>query len=99
MLEGGLNRIIPVNTPNPAAIGTATEAATPGINKSPDWAIEPMDTKRTAGNNMAAPVKKEHARDGLSEMEILKRERETLDKRIRELEMQLRPRAVTTTSA
>ena len=45
VLEGGLNTITPVNTPNPAAFGKAAGPATAAINTSPDWSVEPMDIK------------------------------------------------------
>jgi hypothetical protein len=58
-----------------------------------------MDTSRPAGSSMEDPVKKEPAKQGLSELEIIKQERDALEKRIRELEMQLPDGNVSTTSS
>jgi CRP-like cAMP-binding protein len=99
VLEGGLNSIVPVNTPNPAAIATAPVSAAPGVNTLSNWSIEPMDTSKPAGSSMEDPVKKEPAKQGLSELEIIKQERDALEKRIRELEMQLPAGNVSTTSS
>jgi len=100
VLEGGLNSVVPVNTPNPAAIASTSSSvsATPGVNNLSDWSIEAMDTGRTGGSSMGDPVNREPAKQGLSELESIKRQRDALEKRIRELEMQLPAGSVSTGS-
>ena len=89
VLEGGLNAIIPVNTPNPTTI---TAAPSPAPSKqSPDWSIEPIDTGTPAASRADEPP-------GLSELEAVKQQRDALEKRVRELEMQLALKSVTTAS-
>jgi len=47
---------------------------------------------------MGDPVNREPAKQGLSELESIKRQRDALEKRIRELEMQLPAGSVSTGS-
>jgi CRP-like cAMP-binding protein/rhodanese-related sulfurtransferase len=98
VLEGGLNSVVPVNIPNPAAISSASRPARPGENRLPAWSIEAMDASRPAGSNMGDPVNRGPAKQGLSELEIIKQQRDALEKRIRELEMQLPAGNLSTTS-
>jgi len=86
VLEGGLNAIAPVNTPNPAAISAAPSPAP--SSQSPDWSIEPIDASTPAASRLDEP-------SGLSELEAVKQQRDALEKRIRELEMQLALKSVT----
>jgi len=92
VLEGGLNALIPVNTPNPATI---TAAPAPVVstesNQSYDWSIEPIDAGTAADSQLDEPP-------GLSELETVKQQRDALEKRVRELEMQLALKPITTTS-
>ena len=89
VLEGGLNALIPVNTPNPATITAApAPAASPDRNQSCDWSIEPIDASTDAGSQLDEPP-------GLSELETVKQQRDALEKRVRELELALK--SITTT--
>lgn len=92
VLEGGLNALIPVNTPNPATITAASAPlVSPESNQPYDWSIEPIDASTAADSQLDEPP-------GLSELEALKQQRDELEKRIRELEMQLALKSITTTS-
>ena len=92
VLEGGLNALIPVNTPNPATITAApAPVVSPESNQPYDWCIEPIDASKPAASRLDDPP-------GLSELEALKQQRDELEKRIRELEMQLALKSITTTS-
>ena len=92
VLEGGLNALIPVNTPNPATITAApAPVVSPESNQPYDWCIEPIDASKPAASRVDDPP-------GLSELKALKQQRDELDKRIRELEMQLALNSITTTS-
>ena len=90
VLEGGLNQLIPVNTPNPTAIATAPAAL--GTNSPPRWSIEPLEADSSAVDKPNAPAAAEPVSNGLSELESIKQERDALEKRIRELEMRLTPK-------
>ena len=113
VLDGGLNAIAPVNTSNPAAISAAPspapssqspdwsiepigagKPATPSpapSSQSPDWSIEPIDASAPASSRLDES-------SGLSELEAVKQQRDALEKRVRELEMQLALKSVTATS-
>ena len=92
VLEGGLNALIPVNTPNPATITAApAPVVSPESNHPYDWSIEPIDASKPAASCVDGPP-------GPSELEALKQQRDELEKRIRELEMQLALKSITTTS-
>ena len=92
VLEGGLNALIPVNTPNPATITAApAPVVSPESNQPYDWCIEPIDASKPAASRVDDPP-------GLSELEALKQQRDELEKRIRELEMQLALKSITTTT-
>ncbi|MCK5480332.1 MAG: hypothetical protein KAJ06_04265, partial [Gammaproteobacteria bacterium] len=92
VLEGGLNALIPVNTPNPATITAApAPVASPESNQPYDWSIEPIVASKPAASRVDGPP-------GPSELEALKQQRDELEKRIRELEMQLALKSITTTS-
>jgi rhodanese-related sulfurtransferase/CRP-like cAMP-binding protein len=91
VLEGGLNALIPVNTPNPATITAApAPVVSPESNQPYDWSIEPIDASKPAASRVDDPP-------GLSELEALKQQRDALEKRVRELEMQLALKSITTT--
>ncbi|NOR41416.1 MAG: cyclic nucleotide-binding domain-containing protein [Gammaproteobacteria bacterium] len=91
VLEGGLNALTPVSTPNPAAITAAPSPASPEPSQSYDWSIEPLDGDEPADNHFDEPA-------ALSELEAVKQQRDALEKRVRELEMQLALKSVTTES-
>lgn len=91
VLEGGLNALTPVSTPNPATITAAASPATPEPGQSYDWSIEPLDGDEPADNRFNEPA-------ALSELEVVKQQRDALEKRVRELEMQLALKSVTTES-
>jgi rhodanese-related sulfurtransferase len=92
VLEDGLNVLIPVNTPNPATITAApAPVVSPESNQPYDWSIEPIDASTAADSQLDEPP-------GLSELEAVKQQRDALEKRVRELEMQLALKSITTTS-
>ncbi len=92
VLEGGLNALIPVNTPNPATITAApAPVVSPESNQPYDWSIEPIDASTAADSQLDEPP-------GLSELEAVKQQRDALEKRVRELEKQLALKSITTTS-
>jgi CRP-like cAMP-binding protein len=88
VLEGGLNAIIPVNTPNPAAITAASPPVMPDRNQPSALSLEPIDASKPADSCLHDPSL-------LSELEAVKQERDALERRIRELEMQLTPKSLT----
>jgi CRP-like cAMP-binding protein len=91
VLEGGLNALGPVNTPNPASITANASAVAPESNQPYDWSIEPIDDTKPTASRLDDP-------SGLSELEAVKQQRDELEKRVRELEMQLALKSITTTS-
>jgi len=79
VLEGGLNALIPVNTPNPATITAApAPVVSPESNQPYDWSIEPIDASTAADSQLDEPP-------GLSELEAVKQQRDALEKRVRDI--------------